>query len=444
MNSENSDSWGANGLGYWLTPQLLWDVDAVKCVDELFDDFLQNAFGSAKQPMCEFYMLLSRDKTVRSDEDMIARMYRRLDAAQRMTDDETVCGRIADLVLYTRYLELYRAYRAAEGDRRQVCFEAVCRHVYRMRDRFMVSTRAICQKDRFRDRSVTVPEQAAWDVPTAENPWKNDTPFTEDEIAVMLAEGIAANKPTELDFEPVDYSTDLIPATSLDLTEVEPGYCSDQFRGRQTVFTWLPDDSDEGEAIGRRTISLEVTGGLISHYRDRGNVHIELYAAREATLLAVDQDQSVPPDGQPRQVTLRSPYGGLHRIEWTDGQDMTRITRPKDCPWTFRSSLDEPLQLRGRWSLYFFVPHGTRKVGGFSTATTGQLLDGGGNTVFSFEEMDEPDYFSVTVPEGQDGVLWQFANCTGSRMLMTTPPYLATRVCDLLLPREVVSGDATP
>ena len=49
------------------------------------------------------------------------------------------------------------------------------------------------------------------------------------------------------------------------------------------VLTWLEPDA--------RTIELQVRGGLIEHYRDRGNVHFELFADQEATLEAV----TVPP-----------------------------------------------------------------------------------------------------------------------------------------------------
>ncbi len=444
MNSENADSWGANGLGYWLTPRLLWDVDAVDRVDELIDDFLQNAFGPASRPMRAFYALLNLDHTVRSNEDVVARMYRRLDEARRLAHDEKIRRRLDDLVLYTRYLELYHAYRSAQGEKRQRGFERVWRHAYRMRGRMMLSTRAICDRDRFRDKSVTVPERAAWGVPADENPWKNEKPYGEAEIAAILAEGIAANEPTELDFKPVDYGDALVPASRLDLPDVEPGHYDDRFRGRQTIFTWLPERASDDDREARRTIRLEVTGGLIAHYRDRGNVEIALHAAQASEPEPVDRDRSVPPDGQPRPVVLTSPCGGLHRVEWTDGRDMTRVVWPDDLPRTFRSTLEEPLHLRGRWSLYFYVPRGTEKVGGFATATTGRLLNGEGDEVFSFAEMDEPDYFCVPVPEGRDGTLWRFDACSGSRMLATVPPYLAPSAGDLLLPREVVRADAPP
>ena len=82
-------------------------------------------------------------------------------------------------------------------------------------------------------------------------------------------------------------------------------------------------------------------------------------------------------NGRPYEITFHKDldwikaFGGLHRLEWTDGNDMTRVAWPEGLPLTFRSTLEEPLRLQGRWSLVFYVPRGTRKVGGFTTSTTG-------------------------------------------------------------------------
>jgi hypothetical protein len=426
MNSENMDSWGANGLGYWLTPQLLWDVDNAERVDELIEDFLVNAFGAAKEPMRVFYQLINRDHdSVRSHQDVVARMYRCLDEARTLTSDPSVQARLDDLILYTRYLELYGEYRNAEGKARQQGFERVWRHAYRMRDRMMLSTVALCDRDRFRDRSVKVPDDLS--------SWKSSEPFNATEIAKILASGINANQPTVLAFEAKKYSDDLVLATQLNLPHVVPGGYDERGRGRQQVYTWLPES--------HRQVELDVTGGLIQHYRDRGNVKFSLYSPQEVTLDAVDQDDSVPPDGEQRRIVLTSPYSGLHRLEWTDGSDMTRVVLPAKLPLTIRSTLEDPMRLGGRWDLYFYVPRGTKLVGGYSDSTKGKMLDGDNEVVFDFSTMKAAGYFSVAVPEGQDGTLWKFSDSRGSRMLMTVPPYLATSVETLLLPREVVELD---
>ncbi|GAA4450042.1 DUF4838 domain-containing protein [Novipirellula rosea] len=437
MNSENMDSWGANGLGYWITPQLLWDVDNAERVDAIVEDFLEHAFAGAKEPMRTFYALINRDHdSVRSHEDVVARMYRALDQARTLARDPQVHARIDDLVLYTRYLDLYGDYRSADGKARQQAFERVWRHAYRMRDRMMLSTVALCHRDRFRDRSVQVPEQAKWSVTEPENPWKSSEPFDEAEIAELLAAGIAANQPTVLDFTAKKFSDDLVPATQLNLPHVPPGRYDQRGRGRQQVYVWLPEN--------HRKIELDVTGGMIKHYRDRGNVKFSLYSSKEATLDAVDQNDSVPPDGMPRRIVLTSPHQGLHRIEWSDGSDMTKVVLPAELPLTIRSTLENPMRLGGRWDLYFYVPGGTAVVGGYSDATRGKMLDGDNQVVFDFSTMDAAGYFSVPVPEGQDGMLWKFSDSRGSRMLMTVPPYLATSVETLLLPREVIDADKRP
>ncbi len=433
MNSENQDSWGSNGLGFWITPRLLWDVDAADRVDSLVDDFITRAFGAAKQPMQRFYRLLNDRKRPRSGEDIVAQLYRYLRDARRINDDPAVRRRLNDLLLYTRYLDLYYDYRLAEGDERQRKFEQVWRHTYRMRDRMMLSTRAICDREKFRDDSVSVPERAAWEVPERKNPWKSSEPFGEKELANILSTGIDSNEPTELEVDPVDFSDDLVPATPLDLREVKSGTFPTNFRGKQRFFTWLPDE--------RKQFDLRVTGGLIEHYRDRGNVDISLYRGTGNTQVQVDHDESVPPDGRERRVTLTSDGSGLHVLEWDDGNDMTHVEFPEDLPFTLRLPLNESVNLRGRWSLWFYVPNGTETVAGYADQTSGQLLNDRGETVFSFSEMDRPGYFNVPVPEGQDGTVWQFKNCGGTRRLINVPPYLAPEPEQLLLPREVVEVD---
>ncbi|MBM3892759.1 MAG: DUF4838 domain-containing protein, partial [Verrucomicrobia bacterium] len=157
MNSENADSWGANGLGYWVTPRLLWNIDLAKNVNALVEDFLDHAFPGAQAPMREFYQLLNQDKSLRSKQDVVGRMYRSLQAACRATGDAKVRARLDDLVLYTRYVELHEQYELLKGAARQQKFEAILRHAYRMKDRRMLSTEIIWEAGSsrgFRDSRV--------------------------------------------------------------------------------------------------------------------------------------------------------------------------------------------------------------------------------------------------------------------------------------------------
>ena len=433
MNSENMDSWGANGLGYWLTPRLLWDVDQADQLDALVEDFLANCFQTAREPMREFYTLLNRDRSARSTRDVVARLYRHLDAAYLLSDDARVRTRLDDLLLYVRYLELYYQYRDLAGAERQAAFEQVWRHAWRMRDRIMLSTYALCERDRFRDKSVKVPDEARWKVKEPDNPWKDSSPYTAAELQAILAAGIAANQPTVIDFTPVEYSLDLVPATPLKLPAVKPGNHGDAYRGKVKFYTWFSE--------GAQQIDLQVTGGLIPWYRDRGNVSFELHAEQEATLEAVDANATTPPDGNEYAVSLQSPYTGLHWLEWTDGSDRSRVVLPEGLPWTIRSTMDDRMRLAGSWSLYFYVPKGTRIIGGFAASTGGWVVNPVGERVYGFADLGQADYFSIPVPDGQDGALWKIDDADGARILLTVPSCFAKTADALLLPREVVKAD---
>jgi hypothetical protein len=437
MNSENSDSWGANGLGYWISPRLLWRVSEAERIDALIDDFTTRAFGPAAEPMRAFYALLNQDHSLHTAEHVVARMYRDLAAArERAAARPDVLARLDDLVLYTRYCELYHAYRQASGEARQAGFEAIWRHAYRMRDRWMLSTVAICNRERYRDRAMVMPEEAAWSVPEEKNPWKDSTPFAVAEINGLLQAGIASNQLVVLDFEPVAFGERLVPATGLPIPEnLQPGELPLTGRGLRKFLLWFEQPRD---------LSLDVTGGLIAGYRDRGNVKIRLFAEQEATLEAVAVDESVPPDGETRTVTLKSPYAGLHTLEVSDGSDRTSLTIPDELPLTVPSSQEERARLGGRWTLYCYVPRGTTVVGGYAADNTGQLRDSAGQIVFDFTRQRAAGYFSVPVAPGQDGAFWRFEQCAGDRYLMTIPPYLAAHPAKLLLPAEVVARDAKP
>jgi len=421
MNSENSDSWGANGLGYWITPRLLWNTGLAENVDTLVNDFLNHAFPKAQAPMREFYQLLNMDKSTRTKQDVVARMYRSLQAAYRATDDAKVRARLDDLVVYTRYVELHTQYELLGGAARQQKFEETCRHAYRMRDRRMLSAEQVCRG--FRDPKVKALKEKG-----------SSTPFSAQEIKAILLAGVEANQPVVFPFQPVEFSNDLVPATALALPAVPPGKCSNRTRGHAKVFTWL--------SSSKQSIELEVTGGLIKHYRDRGNVSFRLYAEQEATLEPVAQDVSVPPDGQARRVLLKSPYAGLHWLEWSDGGDLSQVVPPPTLPWTIRLALEDKMSLQKRWSLYFYVPRGTKVIGGYAAAKGGWLVNPQGKRIFNFDDLPGAGYFKATVPAGQDGALWKMEEVAGARALMTVPPCFAKTAETLPLPKEVVEADA--
>ncbi len=231
-------------------------------------------------------------------------------------------------------------------------------------------------------------------------------------------------------------SNDLVPASKLDLPSVDRGEHG-AGRHEQVFYTFV-------EQVPA-TVELTIAGGLIAHYRDRGNVRVELWkiggvsqSGERRALVATDR--SVPPDGTERSVKLLPKETGLHEIVIQDGGDRTRVTWPAGQRMTIPSSLQEPMNSNySSWMLYFYVPKGT-KVIGLHGGGHGEVHDAASRPVFWLNGR-ETNFYSVPVPDGQDGKPWRIRYGRGAVRLLTVPPYYARSVEELLLPREVVELD---
>ncbi|NQU39009.1 MAG: DUF4838 domain-containing protein [Lentisphaerae bacterium] len=442
MSSQASENWGCNGLGYYYASRVLWDVEAAKRRDEIVEDFLERCFGGAKEPMRAFYALIdgSNKQAQLVFADLLARMFRRLSEARVLAGaDEAVQRRIDDLVLYTRHAELYDRYRVSRGEERQSAYEAMIQHAYRIRGTHMVDSLALYRDVHTRDKSIVVPDEATWTVPEANNPWKSSEPFSKEEIAAMLHDAMAAHQPVELDFEPKEFSDeDLVPATKGREFAILAAGKAETARSSRSWFTVVESAPAE--------IELTITGGLIPYYRDRGHVKIQVWklggaseTGERKTLVA--EDSSVPPDGNEHTVTLALKDPGTYRIDLDDGGDLTRVTWPEGQWISWKMAMDDhPQSMHGRWHLYFYVPKGTKRIGLYSAASAGSLLQPDGNPVLDLGGNRTGEFLSVVVPAGMDDQLWKVDNVLGNIYLLNVPPFLAKTAEQLVLPRVSIES----
>ena len=422
LNSQTSDSAGPLGLGHYVAARMLWDVDEAGRVEELKTDFLSKAFGSARAPMTEFYRVIDGSRRPLLSSDLIGRMYAQLDLAFKATDDAAVRARLHDLALYTRFSELFMAYASEAGADRQAAFEQLMRFTWRIRDTQMVHTFGLWKDLVVRDKSVKFPPGGGqW---AKNDPWKSDEPFSAEQVQKFISEGVA-NNPL-VDFEAVSFSRDLVPATPLKLQSKKVGSFV-QVRGSTNLYTWI----DKAPA----TISLQGSGGWT--YSTRGPSTFSLFPLAETAGESV-ATQVVAPDKKPVEVLLATTFTGLHRINIQDNGGTSAVSWPKGTPMTVAM----PATLYGgRWSMYFYVPKGTKVVGGSRKGGLGRILDSDGKAVKTFGRSGESGYWSVPVGPGQDGKLWMLDNMVGGVTFLTVPPYLARSADELLLPKEVVEAD---
>jgi hypothetical protein len=377
--------------------------------------------------MAGFYTLLDGTKRQLLCDDLAGRMYRLLDEARGLTGDSAIGARLDDLTLYTRYVELWLDYSTARDAKRQAAFEAMIRHVYRMRDTMMVHALALYRDLDNRDKAVSIPDGGRWNVPEGKNPWKSSAPFTRAELDGFVRSGIANRR--LLDFAPVSFGNELIPAARLNIASGKPGTMGLYSRAPRNYFSWV----EKAPA----TFTLNVTAGIV--YQTNGPATLDLHPAGEAGGKTVAHVE-VPPTRAPQEVVLQSSFTGLHRLEIIGG-GAARATWADGVPMTIESSIERPGGFHGRWTLYFYVPRGTKIVGGFGEGA-GTLRNASDAVAHTFD--NRPGYFSVPVPPGEDGRLWKFEHCAGDKMLMTVPPYLARSAAELLLPKEIVGKDSNP
>jgi len=429
ISAESSDAWGPVGLGHWIAAKLFWDAAGPRAptVDTLTADFLDRAFsGGARASMSDFYQLIDGDNQPLLSEDLVGRMYRKLDQALRSTADPAVRARVEDLILYTRYVDLFRAYSTAAGAARQAAFETVVRYGYRIRRSGMIHSLALYRDVDMRDGAVSIPVGAGYTVPEPQNPWKSSEPVTAREIETWLIDGIARNG--LLSFEPRSFSDDLVPAPALASASGARGSFN-YVRDGQSFYTWV--------AAAPATVSLQASGGIAR--TDLGETTVTLFPLADP-LDRPAAAATVPADKISRDVALRTTHSGLHRVEVADNNAGARLSWSAGTPMTIPSGSAAPANLQGRWTLYFYVPKGTTVVGGFASGGDGTLETADGALVLDFAGRPA-GYFSVAVAAGQAGRLWRFHNTLGQRFLMTVPPQLALSPAELLLPAEVVAAD---
>lgn len=190
-------AWGGHGLGYYVLSRLLWDVGEAEHVQAIVDDFLQRAFGDAAEPMREYYHVIDGSQQKPGSGafflDRATRMYAALRAAKQATSDPAVHKRLNQLVLYTRYVELFG--HEAEARRSPEHYPALVRLVrfaYRIRDEGIVGGYGMLRGYLDGARAVPVrpklPQsttELTLDEPEPTVPYV-DRPITEDDIRAIL------------------------------------------------------------------------------------------------------------------------------------------------------------------------------------------------------------------------------------------------------------------
>lgn len=453
---EGSNSWGPHGLGYYICAQLLWDSSKANQVDIIIDDFLSKCFGTAKKPMVEFYNLMDGSNYPLLTNDLIGRMYRCLDKAREMTTDPKVLSRLDDLVLYMYYVELFVDYMNSDGNQRQNNFEQIIRHVYRMRDRQMVHMQATYRDIVIRDPKVSIPPNARLSVPEAVNewmanplisneyglapkleyengvnPWKSSKPFTDIEINDILKKAI--DKYTLIEFKPLQFSDNLVNISNMSSIQnrliTAPGV-----RGFYNYWTFKPTNKFIFNFESGADIKFEITPGALT--LSKSNIISRVFAYYQK----INKKQVFNFSDDNSNHIIDFDRLNLEQIELinTSGQGI-KLSWNYGLPAAIKSTPEYAPDFYEHCTLYFYVPKGTKIVGGYASTGSGIVKNANGVPVHTFGVLS--GHFAIPVQNGQDGNFWKIENNIGDKFLMTVPPYFFRTPDEGMVPVEIAKRD---
>lgn len=405
LTAECDDAWAPAMLGFNVAAALLWDVSADP--QAVVDDFFRCAFPRAGEPMRRFFSLIDGGEGHPLCEDTLARMFEALEEAYSQAGTASERDRVADMV---RYAALCGKLLDYWNDKTVEKYAAFLEDAASLRELRLVHT--LCLKCRSRDWGKAESEFASgFD-------WMARRPLADPRALIAAGRG----RYRKMAFEPKTFSG---PLRLVRTGAAARNAIVTERAGRRSCFAW-----SDGKPF-----EIEVTGGLIPHYRDRGNVKLTLVQIGGESdtgelETVVGRDSSVPPDGNARKVRFMPRHAGLHRIDKDDGGDYTRVAMPKEMPAVLCLTPRSSKFVRGTY--YVAVPKGVRQFG-FYLKGACEVYDMKGTRLGRYRAAN--GHHLIDLPF--DGGVLEIRGLWGDFMPLTVPACLNLKSDVMLLPEGV-------
>jgi hypothetical protein len=411
--AEAGDGWGPHGLAYWTAAASLWTADQPADAESYVRDFLSHAFARAATPMREFYAHLDKKNLPLFGPELVGELYRLLGQAMALEPAPAVQLRLQHLACYLHYLDLWLAYDSALlPPARQQHFEDLMRFTYGIRKEHMVHSWGLRRDLAKRDKRLEEPSGRWWSDPERD-PWRNDAPVTPGAVASWIRAGQA--RPRLPAAPTLQRSTRLVRLRS---AAAASGTRTLQLRGKQRF---------ELTFDAPTTLALGVRAGMV---RMKRPVKLTLCAAdRPAEACQV---KLAPADKLTQSVSFDVPRTGQYSLLLEDSRQGVQLTWPAGTALSLPAMRGEQPAFWGRWTLYLYVPLGTRELVLYSSGGQGSLLNPRGEVAHAFG--GQRGIIRIPVPPGQDGQSWKFLQNLGQRLPLNVPPWFAASPDELLVP----------
>jgi hypothetical protein len=420
FSTEAGDGWGPHGLAYWTAAASLWTADHPADAESYVRDFLGHAFGRAAAPMRAFYAYLDKKSQPLVGPELVGELYRLLAQAMALEPAPAIQLRFRQLAHYLHYLDLFLSYEIAVAPARQQHFEELMRFTYSIRGEHMVHSWGLRRDLAKRDKRLKVPT-GRWQGDPKRDPWRTGEAVTREAVASWIKAGQVRPR---LPVPPALASSSRLVRLRNGATPsaaVSRGTRTLKLRGKQRF---------ELAFDAPTTLVLGVRAGMV---RDRKSpLKLTLCAAGSGAEAC--QVKLAPADKLAQSVSFEVPQPGQYRLLVEDSRQGAELSWPAGTALSIPATRAEPPAFRGSWTLYLYVPPGTRELVLYSSRGSGKLLDSRGEVAHVFGA--QRGTVRVPVPPGQDGKVWKFDKNSGQRLPLNVPPWFAASPDELLVPAE--------
>ncbi len=429
---ESTYSSGAIGTIMYSASKLAWDQDTD--TNALMEEFYENSFGPAKEPMKRMLtrwnkkFLLMNYELGASYHDILE-----ADALAKTAKDPAIQARINDYKLYLNYLRLHYEYVTSKKGtaEKTVATEALLRYIWRIDASAMIHSYQLYRSvlsdigiDPSADKSLV----KKWDIqnknPDIYNPTYLATP-TNEELDQLMKEGAA--KYQYIPLQTFDYSDKLVP---LNLVPPTPG---------QTYFTQVYKGTGDFEFYtnGEKETSFEIRTSLDNTGLKVSTVDGEIVYSTTVALL---------PGTKIGKVTVPKLPKGDYHIDYDGSAYGYGFNVPSETPFVAVNPIRMGGTAAGTGLGYFFIPKGIDRVIIFSYGNADSAK------IYAPSDYKHPYPFQniadneiVFETNGMDGQIWGERDMGSTRetRFINTPEQIAPSPEQLLVP-ENVAKETTP
>jgi len=437
LSAESGNSWGSQGLGYYLGARLLWNSKAD--VEALKKDFYEKAFGPAAPAMKTYY-----ERIDLGNKPLVGPTFYRL-CIDDLERAETAARGQPDILARIEQLKQYHVFIYLLNKTNQPGLDPAGQKTYalemltwnyRMRNTYMTfwsfftdqTTRQLA--DRFKEESWwwwKMHSQGKRD----EIPYCDPAPITAEETTRRLME-IKTSYGDPVEVTDIPFSRQLVVAKWPAAPPEKPWTFASQGGFRLAL------GSTDGEPV-----KVNINHGTIYKNFPDGKYMLTDHAGKTVA-------EGKAPYGN-NELELKVPGPGVYYFSYDDASAGASTVPSPETPAAYVLEKGEHFTVYNHSYLYFYVPKGTKELqlyasrgNPFGICQPDGIWIGNDKPIYQHPRSLEGNgaYQSIPVPPGMDGKVWSSVDMvSGSFHFFNIPTIFFVHPDNVMAPREIAEKD---